>query len=106
MGLLRYFYLCLGLAKIEAKKDAGENVFSHVCTLLPKKLGDTDDEQIDYFSKSVLPKLSKEDVECLKVYLHSKIIEYQTDGSTTGEEEQICSKWSGIYGQFLEALPE
>ena len=106
MKFLNYFRLFLGIAKLEAKKNAGEEIFKYICEQLPSTLDNTNDEQISYFKSYVLPQLSKEDIVCLKEYLNWMINYYQSEFPTTAQEEQHLSKWGGIYLMFLEALPE
>ena len=106
MNIFSKFVLFLGIAKFEAKRGAGQEVFEKILLQLPKPLEDTDDAQISHFKSVLLPLLSKDEIFYLKVYLKWMMDSYCPDGCLTGSEEQYFSKWEGIYRKYLEALPD
>lgn len=100
------FKMFLGIASFEAKRNAGEKVFESVLFVLPKPLSSADEEQILCFKNHIVPLLSKDEIECLEVYLKRMININRPDGCLTGKEEQHYSKWESIYTLFLDALSQ
>ncbi len=106
MNILSKLTLFLGIAKFEAKRGAGQEVFEKVLSKLSKPLEETDDTQILCFKSVIVPLLSKDDISYLKVYLNWMIDTYRPEYCLTGSEMQYYSKWEGIYRRYLDALPE
>lgn len=106
MNILSKLTLFLGIAKFEAKRGAGQEVFEKVLSKLSKPLEETDDTQILCFKSVIVPLLSEENIANLKVYLNWMIDLHSPEGSLSEKEEQFYSKWEGIYRRYLDALPE
>ncbi len=106
MNILSKLTLFLGIAKFEAKRGAGQEVFEKVLSKLSKPLEETDDTQILCFKSVIVPLLSKDDISYLKVYLNWMIDTCRPEYCLTSSEMQYYSKWENIYRRYLDALSD
>ena len=106
MNIFNKLVLFIGIAKFEAKRGAGQDVFEKILSKLSKPLEETDDAQIVCFKSVLVPLLSEENIANLKVYLNWMIDLHRPEASLSATEEQFHSKWERIYRLYLDALPE